>query len=169
LASTGIRASPDAAEAEAEAVRDVDLHDQRLDQDLGPLDVELVDHVAEGVEALLARLDHEGVGRRVGGDRHALGQLGDGGPQRLDVRRSPGLPSGGARLPADQAIQGVGELLGVGVTQVVHVDAPTAAHRHVELLDHVAQLLEALSGSQDDQRVGALIGDDPHPARARGA
>ena len=57
-----------AAEAEVLAVGDVDLHDQRLDQHLRALDVELLDHAGDRAEALLARLDHQRVGRRVGGD-----------------------------------------------------------------------------------------------------
>ena len=131
------------AEAEVLLVADVDLHDQRLDQHLRALAVELVDHRLDGLVALLAGLDDERVRRRVGRDADAFRELGDRRADRRVARGGGGLGRdvgdpgaarargaaagrGRHRLPADQRVQGLRELLGVRVLQVVDVDAAAA-------------------------------------------
>jgi hypothetical protein len=72
------------------------------------------------------------------------------------------------RSAAEQRVQRVGELFGVGVLQVVDLDAAAALDRDVDAADEVADLLERRARGQCDQRVGALVGDDAHLAALRG-
>ena len=169
-------------EAELGPVGDVDLHDQRLDQHLGALDVELLDHARDRRVALLAGLDHERVGGRVG--RHRIPSARPDttvrsacAPAPAAWERPPGwLPSppppscaGRGDLPADQGGQRLGQLLGVGELEVVDVDPAAARHRHVELAHQLAHVVELGARGQHDQRVGAAVRDDAHaPARGVG-
>jgi hypothetical protein len=159
------------ARADVEAVGDVDLEDDRLDEDLAARDVELADHVAQGEEVAARGDHHQGVGRGVVGDADlaleggALERTAAGGGRARRRRGGPALLRvaprrlGGA---ADRGVEGGRQLLGVGVLELIDVDraGALAVERDVEPLHQRADPQVAGLAGHHDERVGPLVGHD---------
>ena len=141
-------------EAQGQIVGHVDLDDQGFDEHLRPGDVEGFDHLLERFVPLFAGLDHQGVRRRIGRDRDAVVEGRDRGAERLSVRGRPGqggaAAAAGAAARADQRVERLGELFGVGVLQVVHADSALARDLDVELADEIADVRQLLAGRQHE-------------------
>ena len=154
-----------AVEADAERVGalQLEVHDDRLDEDLPARLVEAIDDGAERGVVAERRRDDDRVGRLVGGDLHAA----------LEDARRPARRRCGAGRRAAAAAAGAGalragddvgerlrELRRVRVLERQDVDLALARLRHVDALDELEDAQVRALGRDDDERVRAIVGDD---------
>ena len=145
----------------ADGILDVagDLDDGRLHQYLGTRHVELANDVLEGVDRVRVGQQDQGVGAFVGTDQ--------------DVARSAaaGLFAALAAVVLHafgNLAEGFREGLGVVVAQADHPGIGRARGRGVQRLRQLHQLGARLRRAEDDQAVGARVGDHLGARRALG-
>ncbi len=136
-------------QAEVLCVVDLHLHDDRLHQYLGAADVQPVDHGFDGGHLI-----------RVGGDDKRVGALVrlDGGFALARHRLLAGL---GVLQLADTLHhpgQHLGDIGGVGVLEVNHLDVAALLQRRVQVLDQLAHARALDLIAIDQHAVGAGIG-----------
>ncbi len=145
------------AHAKGVGALQLEVHDDRFDEDLPPRLVEPVDHRSERRVVAERRRDDERVGGLVGAHLDAALE---------HPRRGVGAPSGRAapRLAAlragDDVAKRLRELHRVGVLKRQDVDLPLAGLRHVEPLHQLEDAQVRLLGRHDDDGVRALVGHD---------
>ncbi len=135
---------------------DTDLKDHDLNKDLFACDIKLLDDAAEAFIIAATGDDHKGVGGFVGGD--------------LDFAFKE---FGGFLLPGRAAWcacavcgalgelgEGLGEFIGGGKFQIVHADLAVVWDGDIEVFDELGDALECAGIAEDDDLVGAFIGDD---------
>ena len=145
--------------AEVGALVDVDFDDDGFDLDLRAADIELVDHAHQRLHDLGRRRDDQRIGGDIRPDGDAgidIGRAAARGGRSLTGRRAALRLGRGGGL----SLELVGDLFGVGIAQIAHLDIAAGGHGRVHVEDQrlEPQARRALAGQQD--AVGALIGND---------
>ncbi len=153
------RDDPVRGAADVELVVEIDLHDDRLHEDLAARHVELLDDLDEIAVVAPGRDDHERVGGLVGADldgRFEDRLIGRGIGVGISTRAGRLLGGGGT---LDEGGQDRGHLVGDRVAQVVDVNLALPEHRDIELPEDGLDLVEGARAGDHDQLVGPLVGN----------
>ena len=133
------------------------VHDHRFDEHLAPGVIELVDDQAHGRVVAIRAGDDQRVRALVCSNAQlALKRASD------SATRSPGWLCAARRTggTAEHLVQRRGHLLCDRVLQREHVNLPGLCRLRVEALQHLDQAQVRVFGSDDDQGVRLVVGDD---------
>ena len=140
-----------------------EVHDDRLDEDLAARLIELVDDGAERGVVAQRRGDDDRVGGLVGGDLDAALEDCRCRPAPRPARRgvAPARPAPRApRAVPRISLSVFASSSAVRVLERQDVDLALARLRDVEALDELEDAQVRALGRDDDERVGAIVGDD---------
>ena len=137
------------------------LGNHRLDQYLGPTDIQLANDLRHFPAQLRRAMHDDRVGALVGLDaypRIAVAKTIGTAPTTGTAGRAAGRSTVIHVAPFGDTTQHFGNIFSLGVAQIVHLGVALIAF-HVEAADHRPISLTPLRVAQQHQSVGALIGD----------
>lgn len=135
---------------------DADFEDDDLDEDLFASDIKLLDDAAKAFIIAATGNDHKGVGGFVGGDLDfAFKEL--GGFLLSDRTAGSACAVGGALGELGERLS---EFVSGGELEVVDADLSVVRDGDIEVVDEFGDALECAGIAEDDDLVGAFVGDD---------
>ncbi len=143
-------------QSEVAAFVDADFEDDDLDEDLFASDIELLDDAAKAFIIAATGDDHEGVGGFVGGDLDFAFK--EFGGFLLSSRTAGRTCAVGGAL--GELGERLSEFVGGGEFEVVDADLPVVRDGDIEVVDEFGDALKCAGIAEDDDLVGAFVGDD---------